>query len=73
MPNLQTKYATCPKSPSHETFKERVEIRGESWLMLDPTLSPIDLLQPHEFSVTRRSVQKVCSVCGSAVITRLPF
>ena len=54
-------------------FKERVEISGESWLMLDPTLSPIDLLQPHEFSVTRRSVQKVCSVCGSAVITRLPF
>jgi hypothetical protein len=68
-----TKYATCPKSPSHVTFKEKVRVEGEAWLILDATLSPTELQQPHRYTVTQRRIEKLCADCGSAVVTRLPF
>ncbi len=67
------KHTTCPKSPSHDQFKELVEIQGRAWMLLDDRMRPFDTEPPHESEVIHRSTVRQCAICGATPIIRLPF
>lgn len=66
------KQMTCPRSPNHDRFLERVKIEADAFYVLDANFKPFEVTSPEIVRVTHRTTERQCATCGATPFVRLP-